>query len=367
MKHFRAGKLARADAAKHVRRFIPFQTLDSVGEVTPEALIAAGKKLVLIDADNTILPWGSEALDPNAEQWLKRIREGGLDVCLISNTRNRERLERISKRLGIPFAEGRFKPRRDMYVQALERFGAQPEEAVMFGDQIFTDVWGANRAGIESILVRPLTDHEFIGTKFSRILEKIVWRSMHKILEGDLDDLPIVEPTGFFQRRIVRQFAKFCIVGLTSFAIDYNVRMTLQFAIRIEDQLMSDRAGAWLLQNFSAIFGFAKNPGEAFWPVACTIAAMLAILNSFIWNRMWTFNIRGREEAASQLGKFYFVSAVGLILNVLLSTSIKGALPLQPKDAARAATVIAAGIVAFWNFFGMRLYAFRSRKSRGTA
>jgi len=358
---FKAGRITRDGLHKRYHAFSPVQTVLGIYEVPPVELVAAGKKVVMLDADNTLLPWRSEELSDVTRAWLADAKAVGLKLVLISNTRNKARLERLSAALGIPYAVGKFKPSREMYVHALEITGAKPEEAVMIGDQIFTDVWGANRAGVDSILVQPMHGREFLGTKINRLGEKWIWRQLREAMESELDDLPIVEPTGFFHRRIVRQFAKFCIVGLTSFAIDYNIRMTLMYRTTSGDGLLSDRAGGWLHENIPFIFGRFTPVGDAFLPVAAGAGAAIAILNSFLWNRMWTFSIRGKEEAAQQFQKFVAISVSGLLLNVILTSIIQQIIPGDSKSSTRIATVIVAGIVAFWNFFGQRLYAFRAK------
>lgn len=361
---FRTGRIAKEGLHPRLHKFAPARTVTTLQDIRPNDLFAEGKRLILLDADNTLLPWRSEDVPAETLTWLEEAKQAGCKLCLVSNTRNRERLNRLSLALGVEVAEGKFKPSREMYRFALEKFQVLPEEAVMIGDQIFTDVWGANRAGIESILLKPMARKEFIGTKVNRIGEWFIWKRLHDAMEEELDDLPIVEPSGFFQRRVVRQFAKFCIVGLTSFAIDYNVRMTLQFQTTWGGELLSARVGEWLQLNMP--FFFAKfSPAEAFFPVAAATGAALAIVNSFIWNRFWTFGVRGKDEAATQFAKFLAISLTGLCLNVLVSSTIIHLLPGDPKNNARIATVLAAGVVAFWNFFGQRLYAFRSGPSGG--
>ncbi|MBL8061166.1 MAG: YqeG family HAD IIIA-type phosphatase [Chthonomonas sp.] len=358
---FRAGRVAKEGVHRRYHRFMPIRTVDRVLDLDPNELIASGKNLILLDADNTLLPWRTEEIAEEVTIWLDKARAAGLKLCLISNTRNKARLERLSKAMDIPFAVGKFKPSREMYDHALEKFQMKPEQAVMIGDQIFTDVLGANRSGIDAILVRQMHKNEFIGTRLvSRLGEKLIWRKLREAMEEELDDLPIVEPTGFFHRRIVRQFAKFCIVGLTSFAVDYNIRMTLQFQAQSGGELLSEKGGRWLVQHVPFMSGMT--PADAFFPVAAAAGAAFAIVNSFIWNRLWTFRIRTREEAGAQFGRFVVVSVGGLVLNVLISASVNHLVQGDPKVSARIATLVATAFVAIWNFTGQRLYAFRPSK-----
>jgi uncharacterized protein len=133
---------------------------------------------VLCDVDNTLVPWHSEEILPEVMLWVQRVRAAGMQICLVSNTRNPERLERLADRMGILFVPGNSgKPGKYGYLKALELTNSKPEEAVMIGDQLFTDVFGANRLGIASVLVNPMSSKEFIGTKLiSRTLEKLILR-----------------------------------------------------------------------------------------------------------------------------------------------------------------------------------------------
>lgn len=340
------------------QRFCPVQSVARLVDLEPQVLVESGKRLVLMDADNTLVAWQSEEISDEARAWVYRAQALGLQVCLVSNTRNRGRLERLARDLGVKAAEGKFKPSREMYRWAMERYGTTPEQTVMIGDQVFTDVFGANRSGIEAILVRPMADREFIGTKFNRFLEKIVFRRLVHVMQAEDDDLPIVPKTGFFQRRIVRQFAKFAIVGGSSFVIDYCVRMTIAFSPQ------GKSAGQWMLDNFGGWVGFAQGkPIDAVFPVAAFIGGCVAMVNSFIWNRKWTFGIKNPAERAAQFKRFVAVSVSGVCLNALITGTVNALLHMgDDKVSARIATLVATAVVAFWNFFGQRLFAFRPRE-----
>jgi putative flippase GtrA len=296
---------------------------------------------------------------------VETLKSHGLALCILSNTRRVERLARVAGKLGVDFLRGRFKPSAKMYHQALKRYAVQPDEAVMIGDQLFTDVWGANRAGIEAVWVKPMARREFLGTKLSRLGEWIVRGTLYKTMEKltEPQELPqdrVSDAANTLPARpVIRQFLKFCVVGGGSFVIDYCIRMTLLFAIPWGPVTMGDAFGGWLRSSLPAIFSYADKNTSAAMPIFATLSASVAILNSFFWNRSWTFRIRGKEEAIPQLRRFVVVSVIGLGLNVLLSTAFHSMIPGPEKTSARWATVLAAVIVAVWNFAGQRLYAFR--------
>lgn len=361
MRSFRSGRFSREAVLSPLRQLCPVEAYHTLWEIELEKLVQAGKKLVLIDIDNTLLPWRSEEFPPESLEWLQRGRALGLEFCILSNTRNTERLQRLSERMGVPFMQGKFKPSRMMYRAALDRFGVAPEQAVMVGDQLFTDVLGANRAGIEAIWVKPMTSREFVGTRVNRIAERLVASRLYRTLLAEEDDLPIVPKKGIFQRRIVRQFAKFCIVGGSSFLIDAGLHRILMFNLFVGGEPLSQVVGRWLLGLWTSGPVSETSAHDTAFALFKVVTASLAIFNSFVWNRMWTFSIRGKEEYGAQLSKFVVVSLIGLGLNTVISSGLNAAIKGDESRSWIIGTVVAAAIVAVWNFSGQRLWAFRKR------
>jgi HAD superfamily phosphatase (TIGR01668 family) len=166
----------REDIPRWLRRFCPRELADSVVDLSPEHLKSLGLLAIGIDLDNTLTPWKSYELGNGVEEWLQQVKESGLKMCIISNSRRKKRLAHLSQQLAIPYVKGPMKPRRGILRSALKLVGVKPEEMAMIGDQMFTDVWGGNRMGMYTIWVRPIHSHEFFGTKLSRQAERwIVW------------------------------------------------------------------------------------------------------------------------------------------------------------------------------------------------
>lgn len=135
---------------------------------------------MLLDVDNTLLPWKGMKFPETTLEWIRRCKQVGLALCIVSNTRNRPRLKILSEKLGIPHATGRMKPSRDAFHDAIRITGVPARETIMIGDQLFTDVWGANRMGIPTIWVQPMAKREFFGTKFSRLAERAIVRLLRR-------------------------------------------------------------------------------------------------------------------------------------------------------------------------------------------
>jgi HAD superfamily phosphatase (TIGR01668 family) len=151
---------------------------DSVAAVDAAELRGLGIEALLMDLDNTLVPWhGYEVSDAVAE-WLRNVESLGMKVCIVSNTRYPGRLKRLAEKLQVPFVKGRLKPRKSAFRPALELLDAVPEHSAVIGDQILTDILGGNRLGLFTILVRPLSRREFFGTKISRLFEKFILRAL---------------------------------------------------------------------------------------------------------------------------------------------------------------------------------------------
>ena len=136
---------------------IPQGVYPSVTDISPQALAEKGVRLVLADLDNTLAPYKVTVPPAGVIAWQESLAAEGITLFLLSNSRKPGRAQKFAEQLGIPYQGHSGKPKRAGYRRAMERMGAAPEETVMVGDQIFTDILGANRAGVRSILVRPIS------------------------------------------------------------------------------------------------------------------------------------------------------------------------------------------------------------------
>ena len=153
-------------------RFFPDEYLDSAYVVNYKELYQEGYRGLLFDVDNTLVPHGAPA-DERAIQLFKELRDIGFSSCLVSNNK-KKRVAPFASLVGAEYIELAAKPSRRGYERAMERLGTNPGNTVFIGDQLFTDVWGANRAGIRTYLVKPIDRHEEIQIILKRYLEKIV-------------------------------------------------------------------------------------------------------------------------------------------------------------------------------------------------
>lgn len=160
-------------------KLYPCMYVDSLLDIPLDELAAAGLRAFIFDLDNTITEWNSQELRAEVEAWFKIIKERGFKACILSNN-GEQRILQISQRLGIPFIHRARKPLRRSFLQAVALMEVNASETAVIGDQIFTDVLGGNRAGLYTILVKPLASKEFYGTKISRAMEFFVLRRYHR-------------------------------------------------------------------------------------------------------------------------------------------------------------------------------------------
>ena len=154
------------------RSFFPDEYLDSAYGIDYEKLYREGYRGLLFDIDNTIVPHGAPA-DERAKALFKRLREIGFHYCFVSNNQ-KPRVESFARAVEGEFIENAHKPAVKNYRKACQVIGTDLDRTIFVGDQLFTDIYGAKRAGIRTILVKPIHPKEEIQIVLKRYLEKIV-------------------------------------------------------------------------------------------------------------------------------------------------------------------------------------------------
>lgn len=152
--------------------FFPDEYMDSTYVIPFEKLYDKGYRGVIFDIDNTLVPHGAPA-DDRARALFQRLREIGFESCLISNNQE-PRVKMFNKDIGTKYVYNAHKPSTKNYIRAMELMGTDLDTTFFVGDQLFTDVWGAKRAGMFNILVKPMNPREEIQIVLKRYLEKIV-------------------------------------------------------------------------------------------------------------------------------------------------------------------------------------------------
>ena len=137
---------------------IPKIILLSLTDVTPELLSARGVRFLMLDFDNTIVPYTTNEPTEAVAAWLRRIQASEIRLCVVSNSR-KPRVVEFCKKYGLDCITHAKKPFQRGIRECLARFSLDPAECALAGDQIYTDVLGANCAGMTSVLVSAIHNH----------------------------------------------------------------------------------------------------------------------------------------------------------------------------------------------------------------
>ena len=151
----------------------------SIFDINYKKLKEKGIKCILLDLDNTIAPVNIERPDNKTKKFLYELREKGFRLIIMSNS-PKKRVEPFKNELELDSAAFSMKPRKAKYMKILKTFGYKPEEVAAIGDQLLTDVLGANRMQITSILVNPMSKKDGISTNLNRIIERMIIKRLEK-------------------------------------------------------------------------------------------------------------------------------------------------------------------------------------------
>ncbi|MCL6450305.1 MAG: YqeG family HAD IIIA-type phosphatase [Acetobacteraceae bacterium] len=159
-----------------LQKLRPRAYLPSIEHLDLDALRGVGIEGVILDLDNTLVPWRDPRAPEELLAWVRRLEAHGFKACILSNGRRR-RVAAFSAALGVPGVCGA-KPGRAGFRRALALLGTPPSRTAVVGDQVFTDVLGGNRLGLHTILVAPRSARELGFTRLMRLLEALVLRAM---------------------------------------------------------------------------------------------------------------------------------------------------------------------------------------------
>lgn len=152
--------------------FYPKEYFDSTYSIDFNRYYKMGYRGVIFDVDNTLVEHDAPA-DERATELIKGLMNMGYQVCFLSNN-DEERVKSFNENLGAKYIYKAGKPLAKGYNNAMEIMGTDRKNTLFVGDQIFTDIWGANNAGIRSVLVQPIAKHEEIQIVLKRIPEKLI-------------------------------------------------------------------------------------------------------------------------------------------------------------------------------------------------
>jgi len=148
---------------------LPKMIAEALPEITVPFLQEKGIRLLMLDFDNTVVPYTRDIPDEKMLAWLRMMQASSIQICVVSNSK-RDRVRIFCKQYGIPCVTHAKKPFPKGIRECVGKFGLKPGECALAGDQIFTDTLGANCAGVQSILVRAIDNHN-IWLKLRHVAE----------------------------------------------------------------------------------------------------------------------------------------------------------------------------------------------------
>ena len=160
---------------------VPELYCDDIYSITPEYIKGKGICAVILDIDNTLVPYEIAEPTPEVRAWLQALTDNGIKVAFVSNN-HAERVELFNRTLGFPAFPDSGKPLKKACRKAMEALGSKPENTAIIGDQVFTDVLAGRNAGLAAaFLVKPIKDKTNLFFRAKRLLEVPVLNKYKKI------------------------------------------------------------------------------------------------------------------------------------------------------------------------------------------
>lgn len=150
---------------------LPTVAVNSVTDITPELICAMNASAIILDVDNTLAVHGSQVPLEGSIDWVKRMRSENIKIIIVSNNLKR-RVAPFAAKYDLPFLHLACKPFPPAYFRAVHKMGVRRRDVVVVGDQIFTDVIGANLSFMKSILLVPMAEEGSISFRIRRSVEK---------------------------------------------------------------------------------------------------------------------------------------------------------------------------------------------------
>lgn len=153
-----------------MKNIYPRLYLNSVQEISVELLEEYHLKGLILDVDNTLIDYDRK-MPEGVKQWVQQLKKAGISLCIVSNTNQKDKVEEVAKKLDLPYIFFAKKPLKGGFKKAKKLLNLNSEQIGVVGDQIMTDVLGANRSQMFPILVKPISKRDFWITKIKRPIE----------------------------------------------------------------------------------------------------------------------------------------------------------------------------------------------------
>ena len=153
--------------------------LKNVLDISVALLQKENRKGILIDVDNTLL-YLDKTLLKGVEEWVENMKKNEIKMCILSNTNQKDKVKKLGEQLQIPYVYFAKKPLKSGFKKGAKILELPYQQIAVVGDQITTDVWGANRMKMFSILTKPLEEKDIWITKIKRPFDAYI---INKYLE----------------------------------------------------------------------------------------------------------------------------------------------------------------------------------------
>ena len=154
-----------------LNKFYPNYMFENVEKIPFNLIHSERIKGIMFDMDNTLIN-GKYTHTKELKMWIKEMKKQGIKMCIFSNTTRINKVKKVAKEFGMNYIYNGFKPFKFGFKKAEKLLQIDKENLVIIGDQLFTDIYGGNRYGIKTILVKPIEDKEIFLTKMKRPLER---------------------------------------------------------------------------------------------------------------------------------------------------------------------------------------------------
>lgn len=154
------------------KKLYPKECAPSAYDIDYKTLYRDGYRGIIYDIDNTLVPDNAPA-DPRSCRLIRELKDMGYK-CLILSNNDLDRVKSFADEVGAEYIYKAAKPSVKGYMDAMDKMGTDLDSTFFVGDQLFTDIWGANRAGVRNILVKPIDKRERLHIILKRMLEKVV-------------------------------------------------------------------------------------------------------------------------------------------------------------------------------------------------
>lgn len=153
-----------------LKRFIPFAHAESIFEIDLSFYKKIGIKYVFADLDNTLDSYKQATPLEKAKELKSKLEKEGIELIIVSNNTS-ARVQKYSKELGVRHFSSLAKPFSAKLKKIMRRSNIKPDEVVMIGDQIVTDISCANGAKVKSVLTEKLVKEDQPTTRINRLFD----------------------------------------------------------------------------------------------------------------------------------------------------------------------------------------------------